>query len=69
MTEVRLAEYIEILNALNLPILNEPVPRTGAVGPITLVYLRDPDANLIEVCNDERRERQTGLAGMSMRAV
>jgi catechol 2,3-dioxygenase-like lactoylglutathione lyase family enzyme len=26
-----------------------PVPRTGALGPITSVYLRDPDGNLVEV--------------------
>ncbi len=55
VTDVRLAESIEILNALNVPILKEPVPRTGAVGPIKSVYLCDPDANLIEVCNDARR--------------
>ena len=26
-----------------------PVPRTGATGPITSVYFRDPDGNLLEV--------------------
>jgi catechol 2,3-dioxygenase-like lactoylglutathione lyase family enzyme len=26
-----------------------PVPRTGAVGPIRSLYLRDPDGNLVEV--------------------
>ena len=26
-----------------------PVPRTGAQGPLTSVYLRDPDGNLVEL--------------------
>ena len=30
-----------------------PVPRTGALGPITSVYFRDPDGNLIEVSSYE----------------
>lgn len=32
-----------------VPIEAGPVERTGAEGPITSVYLRDPDLNLIEV--------------------
>ncbi|QUQ64716.1 VOC family protein [Kutzneria sp. CA-103260] len=28
-----------------------PVERTGATGPIRSIYLRDPDANLIELSN------------------
>ena len=31
-----------------------PVPRTGALGPIESLYLRDPDGNLIEVANYPR---------------
>lgn len=37
------------LRALGVPIESGPVARTGALGPITSVYLRDPDHNLIEV--------------------
>ncbi|HAQ25380.1 MAG TPA: VOC family virulence protein, partial [Pseudomonas sp.] len=32
-------------------ILEGPVRRTGATGPIRSVYLRDPDLNLIELSN------------------
>ena len=32
-------------------IIEGPVAKTGAMGPITSVYFRDPDENLIEVSN------------------
>jgi catechol 2,3-dioxygenase-like lactoylglutathione lyase family enzyme len=37
------------LKACAVPILEGPVQRTGALGPIRSVYFRDPDRNLIEV--------------------
>ena len=37
------------LAACNVPILQGPVAKTGATGPIRSIYFRDPDANLIEV--------------------
>ncbi|HEY3686943.1 MAG TPA: VOC family protein [Streptosporangiaceae bacterium] len=30
-----------------------PVPRTGALGEMTSVYIRDPDANLVEIAHYE----------------
>jgi catechol 2,3-dioxygenase-like lactoylglutathione lyase family enzyme len=39
------------LEAEGVPILQGPVPRTGATGPIRSVYVRDPDGNLVEVAN------------------
>jgi len=37
------------LAVCGVPIIEGPVRRTGALGPMTTVYLRDPDANLVEI--------------------
>jgi catechol 2,3-dioxygenase-like lactoylglutathione lyase family enzyme len=49
ITDVPLSEVAARLKSLDVPILEGPVARTGAVGPIQSIYFRDPDANLIEV--------------------
>jgi catechol 2,3-dioxygenase-like lactoylglutathione lyase family enzyme len=49
ITSVPLSKVIDHLIACNIPIIEGPVARTGATGPIMSVYLRDPDSNLIEV--------------------
>ncbi|MDX1593866.1 MAG: VOC family protein [Gammaproteobacteria bacterium] len=39
------------VRAEGVAILEGPVPRTGATGPIASFYFRDPDANLVEVAS------------------
>jgi catechol 2,3-dioxygenase-like lactoylglutathione lyase family enzyme len=46
-----LEEVIDYLNALRVHIEEGPVERTGAVGKLRSVYVRDPDQNLVEISN------------------
>ena len=45
------ADVLAELAAAGVPVEEGPVERTGATGPITSCYLRDPDQNLIELSN------------------
>ncbi|KGL89851.1 Glyoxalase domain-containing protein 5, partial [Charadrius vociferus] len=49
ITQVPLDQLLDHLKACGVIIEEGPVARTGAVGPITSIYFRDPDENLIEV--------------------
>ena len=49
LTNVSVAEVVEHLEANSVEIIEGPVRRTGATGPIMSVYFRDPDGNLLEV--------------------
>lgn len=44
------------LTANGVAIVEGPVAKTGALGPITSVYFNDPDGNLIEVASYDRPE-------------
>lgn len=49
LTDVPLADWIAHLKTCGTAIEQGPVPRTGAVSPLTSIYIRDPDQNLIEI--------------------
>jgi catechol 2,3-dioxygenase-like lactoylglutathione lyase family enzyme len=51
LTSIPLQDVLIHLNACGIEIIDGPVQRTGATGPINSVYFRDPDLNLIEVSN------------------
>jgi len=44
-----LAEAMATLRSEKIELIEGPVERTGAVGPMRSIYFRDPDGNLIEV--------------------
>lgn len=46
-----LEAVLEHLTAQGITLETEIVERTGAMGKIRLIYLRDPDNNLIELSN------------------
>ena len=49
IASVSLEQVMEKLNAAKIKIIDGPVAKTGAQGPIRSVYVRDPDLNLVEI--------------------
>jgi catechol 2,3-dioxygenase-like lactoylglutathione lyase family enzyme len=49
ITEQSLDDVMAQLRAQGVVIIQGPVDKTGALGPMKSVYFRDPDGNLIEV--------------------
>jgi catechol 2,3-dioxygenase-like lactoylglutathione lyase family enzyme len=49
ITRTPIADVVATLEARGVSIIEGPIDRTGAQGPIRSVYLHDPDDNLIEI--------------------
>jgi catechol 2,3-dioxygenase-like lactoylglutathione lyase family enzyme len=48
---VTASQVVEHLHSCGVTVEMGPTPKDGALGPITSVYCRDPDGNLIEIAN------------------
>jgi len=51
LTDTPVDQVAAHLEAEGIEIELGPVPKTGAQGPLTSIYFRDPDGNLVEVSN------------------
>lgn len=49
VTEVDTEALLAHLKAEGVTVIEGPVEKSGALGPITSVYFNDPDGNLVEV--------------------
>ena len=49
LSDEPLTETVARMTSLGYPVIEGPVARTGATGPLESVYFRDNDDNLIEV--------------------
>jgi catechol 2,3-dioxygenase-like lactoylglutathione lyase family enzyme len=51
LTDTPIGEVARHMTTRGFPPLEGPTRKTGATGPLTSIYFRDPDGNLIEVSN------------------
>ena len=51
ITDLPINDVVKHLKDCQVSILEGPVKKAGAMGPVLSVYFRDPDGNLIEVSN------------------
>jgi catechol 2,3-dioxygenase-like lactoylglutathione lyase family enzyme len=58
ITGTPLEEAMAHVRACGVAIEEGPAPKTGATGPLTSFYVRDPDGNLVEVSNERTGARR-----------
>ena len=51
ITRLPLQQVMDHITSCGVEIIEGPVKRTGSMGPIESIYVRDPDGNLIEISN------------------
>lgn len=51
ISETSVVEFKRHIEQLGVKVIEGPVKRTGAMGEINSIYLRDPDGNLVEISN------------------
>lgn len=51
ITQTSVTDFKTHIESLGVKVIEGPVKRTGAVGEINSIYVRDPDGNLIEIAN------------------
>ena len=51
ITRTPIKQVVEHIHVCDVPIIEGPIKRTGALGLMESVYVRDPDGNLVEIAN------------------
>jgi catechol 2,3-dioxygenase-like lactoylglutathione lyase family enzyme len=51
ITQTSVTDFKTHIESLGVKVIEGPIKRTGAVGEINSIYVRDPDGNLIEIAN------------------
>lgn len=51
LTSTPIPDVLTHLARCDVPVIEGPVTRTGATGPLLSVYVRDHDGNLVEISN------------------
>jgi catechol 2,3-dioxygenase-like lactoylglutathione lyase family enzyme len=51
LTDMQIEKAKSFIEKLGVKIIEGPIKRTGATGPLVSIYFRDPDNNLIELSN------------------